>query len=153
MEDNAGCLAVVNGPQSPARTKHIAIRIGFIRDLIKSKRIQVKACPTAEMLADPLTKPLGAVDLKRKMASMIAAPEAPVDSQNNKLDAAGDLASDNDKASDGDDAANNDDNDSESDDPFPNIKNQDKGETKSGHAHALSSHTDSDSAQSLEGEC
>jgi hypothetical protein len=70
MKDNAGCLALVNGSRIPARTKHIAVRIGFIRDLTKSNVIQVKAYPV-NMLADPLTKPLGSVDLKRQVEAFM----------------------------------------------------------------------------------
>ena len=71
MKDNAGCLAFVNDSRVSARTKPIAVRIDFIRDLIKSKVIQVKTCPAVDMLADPPTKPFGAVDLKRKVDALM----------------------------------------------------------------------------------
>ena len=73
-EDNNGCLALVTGKITPARTKHVAVRIGFIRDLIEAKVIRVVSCPTAEMVADPLTKPLGSVDFLRKTAYMMSTP-------------------------------------------------------------------------------
>ena len=40
-----------------ARTKHIDIRYHFIRDHI-DKEIDIVYCPTKEMVADILTKPL-----------------------------------------------------------------------------------------------
>jgi hypothetical protein len=75
FEDNASSLALVNGPRTPARTRHVATRIGFIRDLIKAKIIQVIQCPTADMIADPLTKPLGPIELQRKL-KIVMAPDA-----------------------------------------------------------------------------
>jgi hypothetical protein len=78
-EDNAGCLALVNGLRTPARTKHIAVRIDFIRDLIKTKVIKVIQCPTAAMVADPLTKPLGAIDFQRKLATIMTIGNASYD--------------------------------------------------------------------------
>jgi hypothetical protein len=41
-----------------AHTKHIAIRYQFIRQTIKRNKIIIKYCPTDEMMADILTKPL-----------------------------------------------------------------------------------------------
>ena len=41
------------------RTKHIDINYHFIRDKIIKKQLILDYCPTEEMLADLLTKPLG----------------------------------------------------------------------------------------------
>ena len=65
-EDNSACLALVNGSRTPSRTRHIASRIGFIRDLITTKVMEVVACSTIDMVADPLTKPLGPIEFRRK---------------------------------------------------------------------------------------
>src|SRR5689334_6985798 len=81
-KDNAGCLALVNGLRTPARTKHIAVRIDFIRDLIKSKVIKIIQCSTTEMLADPFTKPLGTIDFRRKIATFMATGDSAHDHQN-----------------------------------------------------------------------
>ena len=70
-EDNAGCLLLVNGRRTPARTKHIAVRIGYIRDLINSSVISVTRCSTDDMVADPLTKPLGSVEFQRKTGELL----------------------------------------------------------------------------------
>ena len=77
-EDNAGCHALVHGQRTPARTRHLAARIGYVRDLIKFGFIDVIRCRTLDMLADPLTKPLGHVDFKRKTAILLT-PTADTD--------------------------------------------------------------------------
>ena len=70
MEDNAACYALVTGTKALTRTKHLAVRIGYIRD-ISDRTIDVRRCPTTAMLADPLTKALGATELKRKMETIV----------------------------------------------------------------------------------
>lgn len=55
----AGCLSTGEGLMQ--RTKHIDVKHHFIRDCIASKKIDVSHVPTADMLADVFTKPLGRV--------------------------------------------------------------------------------------------
>jgi hypothetical protein len=57
FEDNEGCesLATTNDITS-AKTKHIDVRHNFVRDLVKSNAIEIVWIPTAEMIADILTK-------------------------------------------------------------------------------------------------
>lgn len=57
-EDNQGTIALAKNPVSHSRTKHIDIRHHFIREATESEIIIVEYCPTKEMLADMLTKPL-----------------------------------------------------------------------------------------------
>jgi hypothetical protein len=71
-EDNAVCLALVNGKRTPARTLHLTRRISYIRDLIETNLIQVIHCSTTDMIADPLTKPIGPIDLRRKSRDILA---------------------------------------------------------------------------------
>ena len=40
------------------RTKHIDIKFHFVREKIHDKTIELKYCPTHEMVADIFTKPL-----------------------------------------------------------------------------------------------
>ena len=88
-EDNASCLALVNGSQTRPRTRHIATRIGFVRDLIASNAINVISCPTANMLADPLTKPLGATDFRQKLSTiMVTSDVAKIDDSSEALSSA-----------------------------------------------------------------
>ena len=56
LEDNQGCIALAKNPTSHARTKHIDIRHHFIRETLENERIKLKYCPTADMVADILTK-------------------------------------------------------------------------------------------------
>ena len=55
-----------NGRESASkRTRHFNIKYFYITDLIKRKEVCIKYCPTAEMNADYMTKPLtGALFVK-----------------------------------------------------------------------------------------
>ena len=57
-EDNQGCIALIKNPIFQARTKHIDAKYHFIRECVASGAIDVEYCPTKEMVADGLTKPL-----------------------------------------------------------------------------------------------
>ncbi|KAG7188376.1 hypothetical protein KM043_008030 [Ampulex compressa] len=52
FEDNQGCIT------SGARNKHIDVCYHHIRDLLDNKIIDVRYCPSDQLLADVLTKPL-----------------------------------------------------------------------------------------------
>lgn len=58
MEDNQGAIALAKNPVAHARTKHIDIRYHYIREALQSGLIDLQYCPTSEMNADLLTKPL-----------------------------------------------------------------------------------------------
>ena len=58
MEDNQGAIAIARNPTAHARTKHIDIRYHFIREAVQKGTINLCYCPTNEMIADLLTKPL-----------------------------------------------------------------------------------------------
>ena len=59
--DNQGAGALSVGEGLQRQTKHIDVRHHFIRDCISSGQINISYTPTAEMLADIFTKPLGRV--------------------------------------------------------------------------------------------
>ena len=63
-EDNQSAIALVNNPVNHARTKHINIRYHFIREQVIDNNINIKYLPTASMVADCLTKPIGRVKLQ-----------------------------------------------------------------------------------------
>jgi hypothetical protein len=59
QDNRSAILLQKNGKMSSGkRTKHIAIRYFFVTDRIKAGEISPKWCPTGEMIADFLTKPL-----------------------------------------------------------------------------------------------
>ena len=58
MEDNERAICIGKNPVSHARTKHIDVRYHYIREALNKGIINVQYCPTHEMLADILTKPL-----------------------------------------------------------------------------------------------
>ena len=57
-EDNTACIAMAVDPVISESTKHIAVRYYAVRDRIEEKLISVVHCPSTEMVADILTKPL-----------------------------------------------------------------------------------------------
>ena len=58
MGDNQGSIAIARNPVFHSRTKHIDIRHHFIHEAIQDGVIDLRFCPTNEMIADVLTKPL-----------------------------------------------------------------------------------------------
>lgn len=58
-QDNQGAIFMENNDVIRQRSKHIDIRYHYIREKVKEKRIGIRFCPTEEMIADMLTKPLG----------------------------------------------------------------------------------------------
>jgi hypothetical protein len=56
--DNQGAIALANNPEHHARTKHINIQYHFIRECVENGLIELKYCPTEDMVADGLTKAL-----------------------------------------------------------------------------------------------
>lgn len=56
--DNQGCICLSKNPTNHSRTKHVDIQYHFIRELVESKLITLKYCPTEEMIADVFTKAL-----------------------------------------------------------------------------------------------
>ena len=58
-EDNQGCIALLTCSRDQQRTKHIDVRYHYTRELVHNGTIAVVHCPTARMVADLLTKPLG----------------------------------------------------------------------------------------------
>jgi len=65
MEDNQGCIALAKNTGNHGRTKHIDIKYHFIRDQVKAQNVELVFCPTTEMTADILTKPLDRVKFER----------------------------------------------------------------------------------------
>jgi hypothetical protein len=58
-EDNQGAIALANNPIHHARTKHIDVKYHFIREQVQLGSVKLQYVPTADQVADLLTKPLG----------------------------------------------------------------------------------------------
>jgi hypothetical protein len=67
LQDNkSSMLLEKNGKTSSSkRTQHINIRYFFITDRVKMKAVEIKWCPTKEMVADFMTKPLQGSHFRR----------------------------------------------------------------------------------------
>lgn len=61
LADNQGSMALARNPGDHPRTKHIAIKYHFCRELVASKVMDLRYVPTESMTADILTKGLGRV--------------------------------------------------------------------------------------------
>ena len=59
LEDNQSAIAMAKNPQYHGRSKHINIKFHFVRVQVSNDKICLKYCPTEDMLADMLTKPIG----------------------------------------------------------------------------------------------
>jgi hypothetical protein len=58
FQDNEGSIRLAKNPGQHGRTKHIDIRHHFLRGNIERKLITLEFCPSMDMVADLLTKPL-----------------------------------------------------------------------------------------------
>ena len=60
FEDNQACIALSKNSLVNTRSKHIDIKYHFNREKVESGEVVLKYCPSAEMIADVMTKPLPA---------------------------------------------------------------------------------------------
>ena len=63
-ENNQGSIALGNNPEFHKKTKHIDIRYHFVREKVESDEAVLEYCPTQDMLADMMTKPIAAVQFE-----------------------------------------------------------------------------------------
>ena len=57
-EDNQSCIRLASDEKSVNRSKHIDIKFHYIRDMVANNEIKLVYCPTEDMVADVLTKPI-----------------------------------------------------------------------------------------------
>ena len=62
LEDNQSAISTSKNPQFHGCTKHIEIKFHFVREQVKGGAVELKYCPTEEMVADMLTKGLPQVN-------------------------------------------------------------------------------------------
>jgi hypothetical protein len=60
FEDNKTCITLSKNSLVNTKSKHIDIKYHFNRDKVESGEVVLKYCPSAEMIADVMTKPLSA---------------------------------------------------------------------------------------------
>ena len=60
LQDNRSAILLENNARASGskRTRHINVRYYFITDRIKAGEVEVRHCPTGDMVADFFTKPL-----------------------------------------------------------------------------------------------
>lgn len=63
--DNQGSMDLARNCVSSKRTKHIDVRYHYIRELVENDVVTFQYCPTDNMVADMLTKPLGSTKLEK----------------------------------------------------------------------------------------
>ena len=63
--DNQGAIALSKDPVNRQRCKHIDIKYHFIRDALHERKIEIHYCPTTDMIADVMTKPMTKLKLDR----------------------------------------------------------------------------------------
>lgn len=56
--DNQSTIRMIRNPEFHHRTKHIDVRVHFIRELVEDEVIDLEYCPSENQLADVFTKPL-----------------------------------------------------------------------------------------------
>jgi len=69
-EDNQPCIALCKNAVASQRTRHVALRFNFVREKLHAGLIDIEYCPTAEQLADILTKVLPAPQHARLRAHL-----------------------------------------------------------------------------------
>ena len=55
--DNQSCIKLASNPNMRDNIRHVDLKHHFLRDLIETKKIELKFAPTHQMWADFLTKP------------------------------------------------------------------------------------------------
>lgn len=65
FEDNRSCLNLIKEEKLSNRSKHIDTKFHFVKDYVDKKIIECKYCPSEEMIADMLTKPLSHSKLEK----------------------------------------------------------------------------------------
>lgn len=71
FEDNQSCVKLVDNEKFSRRTKHIDTKYHFVRDLKQKDIVNIQYCPTDNMVADLLTKPLHFIKLNKFRSELL----------------------------------------------------------------------------------
>jgi hypothetical protein len=63
--DNEAAVKLAHNPEHHKRTKHLAVKYFYIRDLVTNGFVSVSSVRTGDQLADGLTKALGSVQVEQ----------------------------------------------------------------------------------------
>lgn len=75
-EDNQSAIEMVKSKKIKRRSKHIDTKYHFVRDLYQKGQIIIQYCPTEDMIADMMTKPLNRIKLEKFRTQIgLAIPE------------------------------------------------------------------------------
>jgi hypothetical protein len=77
-EDNQATIRFAYDSVNNDRTKHIDVRYMFIKDRVEREEVQLRYCPTSEMVADVMTKPLSSILFKKFTKMLGVEPVAPL---------------------------------------------------------------------------
>ena len=69
-EDNQGAIALSKNPKNHPRTEHIDVKYRYIREAVENGYLSLSYCPTAEMVADVMTKGLPKDSFQKFRTSM-----------------------------------------------------------------------------------
>ncbi|XP_058817759.1 uncharacterized protein LOC131681069 [Topomyia yanbarensis] len=64
-EDNQSCLKMIQSEKFSNRTKHIDTKYNFVKDLNTTGAIKYVYCPSEQMVADLLTKPVARIRVEQ----------------------------------------------------------------------------------------
>lgn len=72
FSDNQSTIKLIENSKFSSRTKHIDVRLHFVRECVREGKIILKYCPSEDNIADLLTKPLAGVKMKylRNLAAL-----------------------------------------------------------------------------------
>jgi len=75
FQDNTSSISIItSGEGVTARSKHFMVRFGHLKDLIDHGLMNLAHCPTELMVADYLTKSLGAKTLFELLRIVLGYP-------------------------------------------------------------------------------
>lgn len=63
--DNQSTIKMLENSSFSARTKHIDVRLHFVRECVEQRKIQLQYCPSEDNIADILTKPLAGTKIEK----------------------------------------------------------------------------------------